>query len=218
MAVIFTIQRTGTLTTSSRWDIGIFITNSKSDIGRLVQERCNSIANANVFLALTHRYILLHCRCCTDAIITCYIRLCYSETRLYLLWFVDLYYKALPVLRSLIWQYSDVIMSAIASQITGVSIVYSTICSSVDQRKHQSSVSLAFVMGIPRWPVDSPHKGPVTRKIFPFDLFEAHRRKSSRWLQMSWCQINVLESMTTMLHRRWLVARIVHFKQQFYRV
>ena len=65
--------------------------------------------------------------------------------------------------------YSDVIMSAMASQITGVSIVYSTVCSSEDQRKHQSPVSLTFVRGIHRWPVNSPHKGLVTRKIFPFD-------------------------------------------------
>ena len=35
--------------------------------------------------------------------------------------------------------------------------------------KHQSSASLAFVRGIHRWPVNSPHKGPVTRKMFPFD-------------------------------------------------
>ena len=40
---------------------------------------------------------------------------------------------------------------------------------SADQRKHQSSWSLAFVWGIHRWPVNSPHKGPVTRKVFPFD-------------------------------------------------
>ena len=39
-------------------------------------------------------------------------------------------------------------MSAMASQIIGVSIVYSIICSGVDQRKHQSSNSLAFVSGI----------------------------------------------------------------------
>ena len=38
-----------------------------------------------------------------------------------------------------------------------------------DQRKHQSSASLAFVRGIHRWPVNSPHKWPVTRKMFPFD-------------------------------------------------
>ena len=62
-----------------------------------------------------------------------------------------------------------VIMSAIASQITGVSIMYSIVCSGADQRKHKSSASLAFVRGIHRWPVVSPHKGPVTRKMFPFD-------------------------------------------------
>ena len=39
----------------------------------------------------------------------------------------------------------------------------------VDQRKHQSSASLAFVWGIHRGPVTSPHKGPVTQKMFPFD-------------------------------------------------
>ena len=56
-----------------------------------------------------------------------------------------------------------------ASQITSLTIVYSTFCSGPDQRKHQSSASLAFVEGIHRWPVNSPHKGPVTRKMFPFD-------------------------------------------------
>ena len=59
--------------------------------------------------------------------------------------------------------YSDVIMSATASQITCVSIVYLTICSGTDQRKHQSSASPAFVKGIHQGPVNSPHKGPVTR-------------------------------------------------------
>ena len=38
-----------------------------------------------------------------------------------------------------------------------------------NQRKHQSSASLAFVRGIHRSPVNSPHKWPVTRKMFPFD-------------------------------------------------
>ena len=60
-------------------------------------------------------------------------------------------------------------MSAMASQITGVSIVCSTVCLCANQRKHQSSASLTFARGIHRWPVDSPHKGPVTRKMFPFD-------------------------------------------------
>ena len=62
--------------------------------------------------------------------------------------------------------YNDVIMSAIASQITSLTLVYPIVN---DQRKNQSSASLAFVWGIHRWPVNSPHKGPVTRKMFPFD-------------------------------------------------
>ena len=56
-----------------------------------------------------------------------------------------------------------------ASQITCISIVCSTVCSGADQRKRQSSASLAFVRGIHRLPVNSPHKGPVMRKMFPFD-------------------------------------------------
>ena len=60
-------------------------------------------------------------------------------------------------------------MSAMAFQITSLTIVYSTIYSGVDQRKYQSSASLACVRGLHRWPVNSPHKDPVTRKMFPFD-------------------------------------------------
>ena len=60
-------------------------------------------------------------------------------------------------------------MGAMASQITSLTIVYSAVYSGAGQRKHQSSASLAFVRGIHRWPVNSPHKGPVTRKMFPFD-------------------------------------------------
>ena len=64
--------------------------------------------------------------------------------------------------------YGDVIMSAKAFQITGGVIVYSTVCSGSDQRKHQSSPLLAFVRGIHRR-VNSPRKGPVQRKMFLFD-------------------------------------------------
>ena len=62
--------------------------------------------------------------------------------------------------------YNDVIMSVMASQITSLTIVYSNVYSGADQRKHQRSASLAFVWGIHRGPVKSPHKGPVTRKCF----------------------------------------------------
>ena len=87
--------------------------------------------------------------------------------------------------------YNDVIMGAIASQITSLTIVYSTVYSGADQRKIQSSVSLAFVRGIHRWPVNSPHK-PVTRKMFPFDdviIYEHHplvtRRASAGFVSNS---------------------------------
>ena len=62
--------------------------------------------------------------------------------------------------------YSYIIMGVMTSQITSLTIVYSTVYSGADQRKHQSSVSLGFVWGIHRRPVNSPHKGPVKRKIF----------------------------------------------------
>ena len=61
------------------------------------------------------------------------------------------------------------------------SIVYSTVCSWVDQRK-QRSASLAFVRGIHRWLVNSPHKGPVTRKMLPFDDVIMRQEKASEYV------------------------------------
>ena len=91
--------------------------------------------------------------------------------------------------------YTDVIMSPMASQITSLTIVYSIVYSGADQRKRESSASLAFVMGIHRLPVNSPHKGPVTRKMLPFDdvimgIFHQFRYfpyHSHTW--MFWCDI-----------------------------
>ena len=60
--------------------------------------------------------------------------------------------------------YSDVTMGTIASQITSISIVYLTVSTGADQRKHQSPASLAFVRGIHRGPVNSPHKMPSNAK------------------------------------------------------
>ena len=65
--------------------------------------------------------------------------------------------------------YCDVTMDAIASLITSLTSVYSTVHPGADQRKHKSSASLAFVRGIHRRSVNFPHKRPVTRKMFPFD-------------------------------------------------
>ena len=64
--------------------------------------------------------------------------------------------------------YSDVIISATASEVTTVSIVCSTVCSETDQRIQQSSAPLAFMKGIHRWQVYSPHKRPVARKSLSF--------------------------------------------------
>ena len=70
--------------------------------------------------------------------------------------------------------YSDIIMGAMASQITSFRIVYSTVYSGADHTKPQISASLAFVGEIHQWPVDSPHKGPLNWKIFPFDYTIMH--------------------------------------------
>ena len=75
-------------------------------------------------------------------------------------------------------------MGAMASQITCLTIVLKTVYSVADQRKHQSSASLAFVRGTHRGPVNSPHKGTVTRKIFPFDdviMGKPSEKALTRW-------------------------------------
>ena len=99
---------------------------------------------------------------------------------------------------------NGIIMSAMASQIASLTIVYSTVYSGADQRKHKSSAFLAFVRGIHRSPVNSPDKGPVTRKMIsiwwrhhvikrhmflPFHLqpTSPHQPWSSRFLLTGWC-------------------------------
>ena len=69
----------------------------------------------------------------------------------------------------IVFHYNDVIMGPMASQITSITIVYSTVYLGADKKTHQSSVQPAFVSGIDRRPVNSPHKRSVTRKTFPFD-------------------------------------------------
>ena len=93
-----------------------------------------------------------------------------------------------------IWikHYGDVIMGAIASQITSLTIVYSTVHLDADLRKRQSSASLAFVRGIHRWPVNSPHKWPVTRKMISFDdvimnTKTLNQKMQSKIPSANWC-------------------------------
>ena len=80
--------------------------------------------------------------------------------------------------------YDDVIMTMLASQITILTVVYSIVYSGVNQRKHQSSASLAFVREIHPGPVNFPHKWPVTRKMFPFD--DVIIGGLTQWWQHQW--------------------------------
>ena len=71
--------------------------------------------------------------------------------------------------RDSVSHYSDVIMGAMASQITSLTIVYSTVYSDADQRNIKAPRHWPLCGEIHRGPVNSPHKWPVTRKMFPFD-------------------------------------------------
>ena len=119
--------------------------------------------------------------------------------------------------------YNDVIMSAIASHITNLTIVYSIVYSDADQRKHQSSMSLAFVRGIHRGPVNSPHKWPVTRKMFPFDDVIMWQfillQMCSKCVQMcssKYCKKWHLFS-STVIHKLFTIFRLVFFLPHFTR-
>ena len=96
------------------------------------------------------------------------------------LWYNTLFQSAIATPSSGC-HYSDAIMGAIASQSTGLTIVYSTVYSGADQRKPQSSASLAFVQGIHRWPVNSPHKWPVTQKIKMLRYISSIRHLCQWW-------------------------------------
>ena len=75
-------------------------------------------------------------------------------------------------------------MSTVASQITSLTIAYSIVYLIANQRKHQSFALLAFVRGIHQRPVDSPHKGSVTLKMFPFDDVIMWKLKVVTWRQL----------------------------------
>ena len=92
--------------------------------------------------------------------------------------------------------YGDVIMGTIASQITRLTIVYWTVYSDANERKHQSSAPLAFGRGIQRGPVNSLHKWPVTRKMFPFDDVIMHMPE---W--MLTCQLHFREQNSVTLRQ-----------------
>ena len=117
-------------------------------------------------------------------------------------------------------------MNAMASQITCGPIVHSTVCSGEDQRKQQSSASLAFVRGIHRWPLNSPHKRPVTRKTFPFDdvILQCGaetgtvRENYTDQYRDCWCPASVLAlpGLQRPWYWRWSWGRL-NIKMPFYR-
>ena len=109
----------------------------------------------NKFLEIIHKLISFD-KCCTFPV----LGRCSNDMSSIEISYLVHYYSV---------HYDGVIMSTIASQITSLTIVYSTIYSGADQSKHQSSASLAFVWGIHRGRVNSANKWPVTRKMFPFD-------------------------------------------------
>ena len=122
----------------------------------------------------------------------------------------------------LVTHYNDLIMGAIASQITSLTIVYSIVHSDVDQRKHQSSASLAFVRGIHRGPVNSLHKWPVTRKMFPVDDITMFGAAKNRYVNQSWfvVMLSVGSSWTNFctiwIHMQWFPEYIRPQHQEGY--
>ena len=95
-----------------------------------------------------------------------------------------------------------------ASQITSLTIVYSTVYSGADHRKHQNSASLAFVHGIHQWAVNSLPKGPVARKMFPFDdaikCFKDYKICIHVWIVNQIDEINSIKIyMMSVLHSNW---------------
>ena len=96
--------------------------------------------------------------------------------------------------------YNDVIMGAMASKSPASRLFTRQF---IDQRKHQSSAPLAFVRGIHRGPVNSPYKGPVTRKMFPFADVIMWSRCMFQWLTCFWPQRAPRAHNTYVEHREW---------------
>ena len=108
--------------------------------------------------------------------------------------------------------YSDVRMGMMASQLTSLTIVYSTVYSDADQRTHQSSASLAFVRGIHRWPVNSPHKSPVTRKMFPFDSNPCWNVLGSCPVRLHWSYLLLLIGLSIPILALWNeIPQIIYY-------
>ena len=83
--------------------------------------------------------------------------------------------------------YIDVIMTTMASQITSLTVVYSNVYSDADQKKTSKLRVTGLCVGKSPGPVNSPHKGPVRRKMFPFDdviMIKENDYELSSWYTM----------------------------------
>ena len=110
-------------------------------------------------------------------------------------------------------------MGTMASQITSHTIVYSTVYSGTDERKHQNSASLAIVRGIHRRTVNSPHKWPVTRKMFPFDdviMFASNFWTQNALMQLASAFTGYLYYLTTIKLVPHTRKRKCHFDEIFF--
>ena len=126
--------------------------------------------------------------------------------------FLDSYCTAVFIWISLYSQpvhYNGIKMSVMASQITSLTIVYSSLYSGADQSKHQSSMSRAFVSRIHQSLVNSPHKWPVTRKMFLFDdvimssltfsvIFCCYSKYCLYWFRHLWYDTRMIITHNTM--------------------
>ena len=110
-------------------------------------------------------------------------------------------------IQDVLLHYNDVIMNTMASQITSLTIVYSTVYSGADQRKHQSSASLAFVWGIHR---------SVTRKMFSFDdvimrMYSSVNRVTGSGSSLSHVQHQMVARVKVgnIAHMVWIVSWVI---------
>ena len=107
----------------------------------------------------------------------------------------------------LLFNYNDVIFGAMESQIISLTIVYLTVYSGAYQRRHQSSASLAFVRGMHRWPVNSPHKWRVTRKCFNLMTLSCSSNNMSRnWSNHGILTISLHTATALMVPYPWILS------------
>ena len=111
---------------------------------------------------------------------------------------------------TLIFPLQWLIMSAMASQIPSVSIVYLNVCSGTVQRKHQSSVSLAFVWGIHRWPILQNDVYYYLGNVCKVVLGVKHSWCHGSWRKSRWCQNgpSITVRMTLTVTHIWTRRRI----------